>query len=117
LDAAYAIREKYASANTTTTSMEGRSILSLKTSHYNSRKIMGLCEKCGKLMGKEVHHLEHQKDANNDGIIVKNGVPFHKNIAANLMTVCEKCHDEFHRIISVTKPKPKRKSPKQLKMV
>ena len=111
LDAAYAIREKYAR---TTTSMEGRSILSLKTSHYNSRKIMGLCEKCGKLMGKEVHHLEHQKDANDDGIIVKNGVPFHKNIAANLMTVCEKCHDDFHRIIS---PKPKRKSPKQLKMV
>jgi DNA mismatch repair protein MutS len=94
LDAAYAIREKYAR---TTTSMEGRSILSLKTSHYNSRKIMGLCEKCGKLMGKEVHHLEHQKDANNDGMIVKNGVPFHKNIAANLMTVCEKCHNNFHK--------------------
>jgi 5-methylcytosine-specific restriction endonuclease McrA len=83
---------------------------------------MGLCEKCGKLMGKEVHHLEHQKDANNDGIIVKNGVPFHKNIAANLMTVCEKCHDEFHRIISPNEGaklllKPKRKSPKQVKIV
>jgi DNA mismatch repair protein MutS len=122
LDAAYAIREKYASTTRTTTSMEGISILSLKTSHYNSRKIMGLCEKCGKLMGKEVHHLEHQKDANNDGIIVKNGVPFHKNIAANLMTVCEKCHDEFHRIISPNEGaklllKPKRKSPKQVKIV
>ena len=108
LASAYAIREKYAGANTTksTTSMEGRSILSLKTSHYNSRKIMGLCEKCGKLMGKEVHHLEHQQNANEDGIIVKDGVPFHKNIAANLMTVCEKCHDDFHRI----KPEPKSKS-------
>ena len=117
LDAAYAIREKYASTSSTTpAAMEGRSILSLKTSHYNSRKIMGLCEKCGKLMGKEVHHLEQQREANEDGIIVKNGVPFHKNIAANLMTVCEKCHDEFHRIIS-PKLKPKRKSPKQLKMV
>ena len=117
LDAAYAIREKYASTSSTTpAAMEGRSILSLKTSHYNSRKIMGMCEKCGKLMGKEVHHLEQQREANEDGIIVKNGVPFHKNIAANLMTVCEKCHDEFHRIIS-PKLKPKRKSPKQLKMV
>ena len=116
LDAAYAIREKYANTGTNP-AIEGRSILSLKTSHYNSRKIMGLCEKCGKLMGKEVHHLEQQREANDDGIIVKNGVPFHKNIAANLMTVCEKCHDEFHRVISVTKSKPKRKSSKQLKMV
>jgi DNA mismatch repair protein MutS len=118
LDAAYAIREKYASTSiTTAAAMEGISILSLKTSHYNSRKIMGLCEKCGKLMGKEVHHLEQQREANDDGIIVKNGVPFHKNIAANLMTVCEKCHDEFHLVISVTKSNPKKKSYKQLKMV
>ena len=108
LASAYAIREKYVSKTTTTTSMEGQSILSLKTSHYNSRKIMGLCEKCGKLMGKEVHHLEHQENANEDGIIVKDGVPFHKNIVANLMTVCEKCHDDFHRI-----PKTKTKSPKR----
>jgi DNA mismatch repair protein MutS len=103
LASAYAIREKYADTSTTTpTSMEGRSILSLKTSHYNSRKIMGLCEKCGKIMGKEVHHLEHQEKSNEDGIIVKDGVPFHKNIAANLMTVCEKCHDDFHRIPKTT---------------
>jgi hypothetical protein len=68
-------------------------------------------------MGKEVHHLEQQREANDDGIIVKNGVPFHKNIAANLMTVCEKCHDEFHLVISVTKSNPKKKSYKQLKMV
>ena len=121
LASAYAIREKYAATNATT-EMYGRSILSLKTSHYNSRKIMGLCEKCGKLMGKEVHHLEHQQKANEDGIIVKDGVPFHKNIVANLMTVCEKCHDEFHRItipttnpttIPTTKPKQKRQSPKR----
>ena len=111
LASAYAIREKYVSKTTTTTSMEGRSILSLKTSHYNSRKIMGLCEKCGKLMGKEVHHLEHQQHANEDGIIVKDGVPFHKNIAANLMTVCEKCHDDFHCI----KPNRKSKSPPNTK--
>ena len=122
LASAYAIREKYATTNTITTSMEGRSILSLKTSHYNSRKIMGLCEKCGKLMGKEVHHLEHQQNANEDGIIVKDGVPFHKNIVANLMTVCEKCHDDFHRIPNTktntksppnTITKTKTKSPKR----
>ena len=56
-------------------------------------------------MGNEVHHLEHQQKANEDGIIVKKGVPFHKNIVANLMTVCEKCHDSFH--------KPKKTPPKR----
>jgi len=106
LASAYAIREKYDSTNAAV-EIHGRSILSLKTSHFNSQKIMGLCEKCGKLMGKEVHHLEPQRKANEDGIIVKDGVPFHKNIAANLMTVCEKCHDEFHHVVK----KPKRQSP------
>ena len=103
LDAAYAIRDKY----NTQGHHGGTSILSLKTSHYNSLKIMGLCEKCGKQAGKEVHHLEHQRDANNNGVIVKKGVPFHKNIAANLMTLCEKCHDEFH-----TKKRTKQNKPK-----
>ena len=111
LQVAYAIREKYATIGTKI-EVEGRSILSLKTSHYNSQKIMGLCEKCGKLMGKEVHHLEHQQEANDDGIIVKEGVPFHKNIVANLMTVCEKCHADFHRGI-----KPKKQSPKRKKII
>jgi len=114
LASAYAIREKYASTNAAA-EIHGRSILSLKTSHFNSQKIMGLCEKCGKLMGKEVHHLEPQRKANEDGIIVKDGVPFHKNIAANLMTVCEKCHDEFHKIHVVKKPKRQSPTPRRKK--
>jgi DNA mismatch repair protein MutS len=72
-------------------------ILSLKTSHFNSKKLMGLCEKCGETMGTEVHHLQQQRDANQDGIIFgKEGTPFHKNHPANLMTVCEKCHNAIH---------------------
>ena len=114
LASAYAIREKYAKTSTTA-EIHGRSILSLKTSHFNSQKIMGLCEKCGKLMGKEVHHLEPQRKANEDGIIVKDGVPFHKNIAANLMTVCEKCHDEFHQVNVVKKPKRQSPTPRRKK--
>ena len=112
LASAYAIREKYAKTSTTA-EIHGRSLLSLKTSHFNSQKIMGLCEKCGKLMGKEVHHLEPQRNANEDGIIIKDGVPFHKNNAANLMTVCEKCHAEFHQVIQKPNTKPKRHSPKK----
>jgi DNA mismatch repair protein MutS len=89
LDAAYEIRMKY--------HPETSSLLSLKSSHFNSKKIMSLCEKCGKNMGSEVHHLQHQNDANEDGIIKKNNSVFHKNILANLMTLCEECHAEFHK--------------------
>jgi 5-methylcytosine-specific restriction endonuclease McrA len=73
------------------------SILSLKTSHYNSKKIVGICEMCKEEMGEEVHHLQHQADADEDGIIkIKNLSPFHKNKVANLVTLCEKCHDKMH---------------------
>ena len=62
-----------------------------------------------------MHHLEPQRKANEDGIIVKDGVPFHKNIAANLMTVCEKCHDEFHQVNVVKKPKRQSPTPRRKK--
>jgi len=90
LDAAYNIRAKYHA--------ESGSILSLKTSHFNSNKIMSLCEMCGKNIGTEVHHLQHQKDANDDGIIYNSdGISFHKNNLANLVTLCGGCHDNFHK--------------------
>jgi 5-methylcytosine-specific restriction endonuclease McrA len=45
-----------------------------------------------------VHHLQHQKDANDDGIIYNSdGILFHKNNLANLITLCEPCHNEFHK--------------------
>ena len=75
---------------------ESKSLLSHKQSHFNSKKIMGMCEKCGK-PGKEVHHLIHQNSANDDNIVVSKIVgSFHKNNLANLITLCEKCHDEYH---------------------
>ena len=89
LDAAYEIRSKY--------HPEGASLLSLKTSHYNSKKIIGLCEKCGINLGKEVHHLQYQKEANDDGVIYNSDGVFHKNNLANLMTICESCHDKIHK--------------------
>ena len=89
LEAAYNIRMKY--------NPESSSLLSLKTSHYNSKKIVSLCEKCGKNMGTEVHHLQHQNDANDDGIIQTADNMFHKNKLANLMTLCESCHNDFHK--------------------
>jgi DNA mismatch repair protein MutS len=76
---------------------ESASILSLKTSHYNSKKIMGVCELCKSNMGTEVHHLTHQKTADSKGMIINmDGVFFHKNKLANLMTLCESCHKAQH---------------------
>jgi DNA mismatch repair protein MutS len=84
------------------------SILSLKTSHYNAKKIVGICEMCKKKMGQEVHHLQHQRSANENGVIQEeNEAPFHKNRVANLMSLCEKCHDKIHKQ-SETKVKHKK---------
>ena len=57
---------------------------------------MGLCEKCGKNMGTEVHHLQHQANADENGFISGLDGIFHKNNLANLMTLCEKCHNAEH---------------------
>jgi DNA mismatch repair protein MutS len=89
LNAAFNIRMKY--------HPEEGSMLSLKSSHFNSQKVMNLCENCNKNMGKEVHHLQHQNEANENGIINKDGKVFHKNNEANLITLCEDCHNEIHK--------------------
>lgn len=68
-------------------------LLSLKPSRYNAGKLVHICEKCGKNMGTEVHHLEHQSNADKDGFIGN----VHKNHLANLMTLCEKCHTDIHK--------------------
>ena len=89
LNAAFNIRMKY--------HPEEGSMLSLKSSHFNSQKVMNLCEICNKNVGKEVHHLQHQNEANENGIINKDGKVFHKNNVANLITLCEDCHNEIHK--------------------
>jgi DNA mismatch repair protein MutS len=73
-----------------------KSMLSLKQSRYNADKIVNQCEICGK-QGKEIHHLQYQSNANEDGIIKNDDSSFHKNNLANLMTLCEKCHDDIHK--------------------
>ena len=89
IEAAYQIRMKY--------QPESASLLSLKTSHFNAQKIMGTCEKCGVRLGTEVHHLQHQKEADEEGVIQGADTIFHKNKLANLVTLCDLCHLEFHK--------------------
>jgi DNA mismatch repair protein MutS len=105
LNAAHGIRMKYHPIS--------GSLLDAKTSRYNAANIKGMCENCNKFLAKEVHHLQYQQDANDKGIIKKDGQSFHKNNAANLLNLCEKCHDEFHSKNKVCK---KVKSTKGLKV-
>jgi DNA mismatch repair protein MutS len=84
LEQAYSIRNKYFPEN--------RGELSNKSTKYNAKKVRGICEMCKNEMSAEIHHMSPQKDASPDGFIDS----FHKNHKANLLSVCEKCHDTIH---------------------
>jgi DNA mismatch repair protein MutS len=86
LDKAFAIRNKYYP--------EKRGILDQVQTRYNAKKIRGICEMCNKSIGTEIHHLEMQSNADEQGFI--NGTAFHKNHKANLMSLCETCHQLTH---------------------
>jgi DNA mismatch repair protein MutS len=105
LDAAFEIRNKYFS-NT-------RGVLSNTPSSYNASKVKGLCELCNKTMGTEVHHLQQQKDADDNGFIGG----FHKNHKANLVSICETCHDNIHNADNENDiPIKKKKTTKGMKL-
>jgi len=84
LERAYQIRNKYYPEN-----MGG---LSHKSTTYNADKIRGRCEICNTNIGEEIHHLQQQKTADENGFIGS----FHKNHPANLASVCQTCHDKIH---------------------
>ena len=84
LEQAYSIRNKYFPDN--------RGELSNKSTKYNAKKVRGICEMCKNEMSAETHHMSPQKDATPNGFIDS----FHKNHKANLLSVCEKCHDTIH---------------------
>jgi DNA mismatch repair protein MutS len=76
---------------------ESASILDQKKSVYNTDFLKSICEKCGIKMGEEVHHMQYQKDANDNNLISLENTVFHKNHPANLLNICKKCHDEIHK--------------------
>ena len=42
--------------------------------------------------------MQYQKDADiSSGLIINCDGIIHKNNIANLLTICEECHDEIHR--------------------
>ena len=88
LDKAFEIRNKYFP--------EKAGTLDQKTSHYNAKKVRSLCELCQKALSTEIHHLEMQQNADEDGFI--KGTAIHKNHKANLMALCEECHLKQHDV-------------------
>ena len=85
LERAHTIRMKY--------NPETKNILSTTSSHFNTKKIKGNCEICGKI-SSEVHHLQHQQNANKKNSYIDS---FHKNHPANLVALCEECHQKIHK--------------------
>ena len=85
LDNAFKIRNKYF--------LNAKSILDFEKTQYNSNKIRGFCEICKKEVGTEIHHLQQQKEADDKGFINH----FHKDHKANLISICEKCHQSIHK--------------------
>ena len=84
IDRAYSLREKYG---------KNKSVLESKTTRYNNKKLRGTCEICKSNQGTEVHHLQYQKNADKSGIINQE---FSKNKKANLINICDVCHDKIH---------------------
>ena len=93
LQRAHDIRMKYNPIN--------KNILSLSTSHYSSKKVLGTtCELCKNNISSDVHHLNYQQYANNDNQYIKS---FHKNHIANLINICKECHDNIHKNNTILK--------------
>jgi DNA mismatch repair protein MutS len=98
LDIAHNIRRKYFP--------EVSGALVYNTTRYSSAKIRGMCEMCKTEMAEETHHLQQQKEADAHGFIGT----IHKNHPANLMPLCQKCHDKIHSqptsVVPDTDPAP-----------
>ena len=86
LDRAHELRVKYNNVY--------KNVLDMDTSKYNSKKVKGLCEMCKVNIGTEIHHLEYQKNANKNYYLEEG---FHKNHVANLVNICEDCHNNIHK--------------------
>jgi DNA mismatch repair protein MutS len=84
IERAYKIRNKYFP--------DIRGALSSPSTKYNSAKLRGICEMCREDVAEEMHHLQEQHLADENGRIGS----IHKNHSGNLMSLCEKCHKNVH---------------------
>ncbi len=73
-------------------------LVSDKKTNYNSDMYMDECSICGNKVKLETHHINYQKDfvESKSGLIHKDKKHILKDSKANLVNLCEKCHDELH---------------------
>ena len=76
-------------------------LVSDKKSNYNNEIYMDKCGMCGIYKGNiklETHHINFQKDfvETSNGLIHKEKKHITKDSQANLVILCEKCHDSLH---------------------
>ena len=70
-----------------------------KWSHYNKSVCVDTCKVCNAREATDVHHIQYQHTASNDGFI-KNGVRVHDS--CNLVPLCKHCHmDEHHGTLRI----------------
>ena len=75
-----------------------KSVLDMDISTYNSKKVKDICEICKEKMGTEIHHLQYQMDSKKKNKFIENiNNNFHMNHKANLISICNDCHDEIHK--------------------
>jgi DNA mismatch repair protein MutS len=67
------------------------SIITMKQSKYNSNLYMNACQIC-QGPAEDTHHINEQCTANDKGFIEH----YHKNVLANLVVLCKKCHLAVH---------------------
>jgi DNA mismatch repair protein MutS len=82
IDKAFEIRNKITKNKT--------SVVSLKKSVYNKKKIISECEVCGSNQSLETHHINFQSNCDENGYV--NNKYFHKNELFNLVCLCKSCH-------------------------
>jgi DNA mismatch repair protein MutS len=68
-------------------------IINKKSSRYNSKIVIDMCDICNKNKADETHHIIYQHTADKDGFINN---AFHKNAKHNLVAICKECHRKEH---------------------
>ena len=87
IERCYTIRNKY--------NINNYQVMNSKKSNYNYKKIKSkICEICRENPSSDIHHLQFQEQANKNGFI---NSEFHKNNKANLISVCNECHQLIHK--------------------
>ena len=68
-----------------------------KISYYNKDIYMTECNICKSNNNLETHHIEFQKNTDQNGFLLKKTkTHIHKNHKSNLVVLCDKCHDKVH---------------------